>query len=1033
MNSEIAKERISYVARPDSITTSEGDFLATHVAIKKLKVLEKFDIAPTGGKSFSEEDIFKKYILNPEDRHQFIAIYGQSGTGKSHLIRWFAARYEQSKPKDEVVLFIRRSDNTLKGTIRQLLEKPEVQGISNKEIYERLVKASISVEENKLKDLIYHNFIIEIDHDLDDHDIQLGNVMKRKVVAFLNNEIVHDFLLRKKGPIERMYSKIAEHSTVDRDTIAQFEKEDFLVSQDLYESIQRAGGDRKAERLALELLSDEKGATTAKKIADYLNQFRNDVIQRCAGIEPGDFKQIFLDIRKELFRLDKKLTLFIEDVTSFTGVDTALLDALIEEHTGKRDGVSLCRISSVVGTTNNYLQHNFKDNHKDRITKYVYIPSDVLDEDGLYEFVARYVNTMSLNEDIISDWVNGHANPEDYPIHDVVEGKNWEYINVGHGKKINIYPFTKNSILYFYNNVLEKGHQTPRYIIRDIIEPVVRDAIFNKENFPSIDVKIVNVNTTLSFRIHSQVDDQDAVDRLLKFMSVWGNGTPDQYEENGKIYISAISKDMYDDFSFPVLQMDKVEAPKISPQKKASNNATTPKVTSEVSIDASEIVIPAAKIKKVNDANTLLTKWTNVKKIDISATVGAAGTVHSAIYDEIPDYLFTAINWQVEGISMDNARKVKDSAVLLVALEGQTKKEGLYVLPANWNSINIILAFVRWKEYGNKSWNYPDADFDAYLITTWTESIKKTLVTKVSEYKSGIETKYIEAAVSAEIYRTILAGEFREKSLKNFNLQTLLASKPNKATSNSHCSEWKSLVSVMSQKSADVNNQQTVRRYFNIGQGGASTNVVLDAIALSKVFGKVKKSRLIIEPEEKQNDDRIKQRRDAYTFLNDIEERIESVAKSELENGKAKLQRIYDAFGDNEIREDELTEFISRVKKFYEEANKVQVNVKEISLDGIKKVSILEKAISDITAVLDEDDPLTIIMAFSGDPVTTINPLIDIIDTLETEVAKANTIIANKKAALGPDGEDSVDNNRYSAELVSINQSRQKIEGMVKV
>lgn len=69
--------------------------------------------------------------------------------------------------------------------------------------------------------------------------------------------------------------------------------------------------------------------------------------------------------------------------------------------------------------------------------------------------------------------------------------------------------------------MLEKGHQTPRYIIRDIIEPVVRDAIFNKENFPSIDVKIVNVNTTLSFRIHSQLDDQDAADRLLKFMSVW--------------------------------------------------------------------------------------------------------------------------------------------------------------------------------------------------------------------------------------------------------------------------------------------------------------------------------------------------------------------------------------------------------------------------------------------------------------------------------------------------------------------------------
>lgn len=148
MNSKIAKERISYVARPDSITTSEGDFLATHVAIKKLKVLEKFDIAPTGGKSFSEEDIFKKYILNPEDRHQFIAIYGQSGTGKSHLIRWFAARYEQSKPKDEVVLFIRRSDNTLKGTIRQGMEE-ELSYIKNDK-HSRLIAymAKLSGDEN---------------------------------------------------------------------------------------------------------------------------------------------------------------------------------------------------------------------------------------------------------------------------------------------------------------------------------------------------------------------------------------------------------------------------------------------------------------------------------------------------------------------------------------------------------------------------------------------------------------------------------------------------------------------------------------------------------------------------------------------------------------------------------------------------------------------------------------------------------------------------------------------------------------------
>lgn len=1039
MNSEIAKERISYVARPDSITTSEGDFLATHVAVKKLHLLDKFELSPSGGALYSEEDIFKKLIQNPENLHQFIAVYGQSGTGKSHLIRWFAARYEQNKPKDEVVLFIRRSDNTLKGTIRQLLEKPEVQGISNKEVYERLVKASVSVEANKLKDLIYHNFIIEIDNDLDEHDIQLGNVMKKKIVAFLNDEVVREFFLGKKGPIERMYSKIAEHSTVDRDTIAQFEPEDFMVTQDLYESIQRSGGNRKAEKLALELLSDEKGPKTAKEIANYLNQFRNDVIQRCAGIEPGDFKQIFLDIRKELYRLDKKLTLFIEDVTSFTGVDTALLDALIEEHTGKRESDNLCRISSIVGTTNHYLEKNFKDNHKDRITKYIYIPSDVLDENGLYEFVARYINTMSLDEEGIADWVTNHANPEDYPIHNTIEGKNWEYIDVGYNKLISIYPFTKRSILYFYRNVLDKGHQTPRYIIRDIIEPIVRDAIFNKDKFPSIDIKIVNVNTTLSFRIHSQVKDQNEADRLLKFMSVWGNGTPDQYDKDGKKFIAGIQRELYDDFAFPSLKMDVV-----APPKKDEFIPSDSPVSDTQPISDDSNTIPASKIKRVDDANKLLTNWMNDRVIDISANVGAAGVVHAAIYDTIPEFLFTAINWQAEGITMDHARKVKDSSSkLFVSLEGQTKKTGLFELKADWRNLNVILAFVRLKEYGAGKWDYPDADFDAYLITTWTENIKKDLVKNISEYKDGEKSNYIEAAIAAEMFRIILSGEFREKTLRNFNTQVLLSSKPNNATKDSHSQEWNKLLSVMAQKNAALNNKNTVRQYFKIEQGivksvkGGEDKkkevVVLDPLLLSSTFGRVKRSKLIISQDDWQGDDMVTQRKDAFTLLKDIYERLEAVARSELELGKTILNKIYDSFGDDEIGEDEISEFIKRVKKFYEEANKAQVNVKEISLDGIKKVASMEKAINDIAAVLDEDDPLTIIMAFSGDPITVIKPLIEVIDAVEAEITKANTIIVAKRAALGNDVDDTKEGQRYSSELQSIRESKEKIERMVNV
>ena len=542
---------------------------------------------------------------------------------------------------------------------------------------------------------------------------------------------------------------------------------------------------------------------------------------------------------------------------------------------------------------------------------------------------------------------------------------------------------------------------------------------------------VVNHNQTLTFRIHNQIKDQELGNRLYKFMSIWGNGKPEEYtDEKNVTYISSIRKEVFEDFAFPIVDMDKVTVPDPDPAQVSVPGPVANTDPVSKPSPSSELQLPSAKVKKVNDANNLLTKWTNEKKIDISATVGAAGTVHSAIYDEIPDYLFSAINWQVEGISMDNADKVKNSTFLLVALEGQTKKEGLYTLPATWNSVNIILAFIRWKEFGNKSWNYPDADFDAYLITTWTESVKKDIVKKVAEYKEGIESSYIDAAVSAEIYRTILAGEFREKSLKNFNLQALLASKPNKTTSNMHSSEWNKLLTVMSQKNADKNNQDTVRKYFNIGQAGASKIIVLDSIALSKTFSKVKRNRLQIEDSERQNDDRITQRRDAYTFLADIEERIEAVAKAELEVGRSKVQLIFDALGDDEVDETIISEFVTRVKKFYDAANSAQVNVKEISLEPLKKTANLEKAILDIANAMEEEDPLNIIMAFSGDPVSVITPFVDIITNLEAEVEKANLQIKTK---LDADGGNSESENRYKTEQEVISQCKEKIERMVNV
>ena len=1040
MDSTIARERLASVVRPDSITYSQGDFLATHVAVHRLRLINKFDITPSRGKDYSEEEVYKRLILNEANKHQFIAVYGQSGTGKSHLIRWFEAKYRHNKPAHEVVLFVRRSDNTLKGTIRQLLDIPEVQEIANKDAYERLLQAAVYEDENKLKGRLYHEFLNEVEHDEESRSIQLKNIERKRLIAFLNNEVVRVHLEAENGPVERIYSKIAKTSFVDRDTIAQFAAEDFFVSAEFSEQIERAGADPKAMKMVRALMADEDGREEAAKIAAYLNQFVNDVVQRCAGIAAGDFRDIFRDIRRELCRLGKSLTLFIEDVTSFTGVDDALLDALIVEHTGMNEGEKLCRISSIIGTTGNYLQHNFRDNHKDRITQYIYIPSDAFDEAGLFEFVGRYLNAMSLPEAAISAWLESAAEPADYPVHTVKEGKNWEFVPIGFDKKLCLYPFTKNSIRYLYQHALKQNQQTPRYIIRDMIEPVVNDILKHKEKFPSIQWTLAQSNTVLSYRIDNQVEDEQEASRLLRFLSIWGNGMPDQCTKDGVVYVAGVRSDILEELSMPCLRLSEVAAPKpavaaarltvpAAPAVAASAAGASP--PANLAEKPAEIpAVPAGKAEKVNKAIEALGKWVSGQAIDVSSTGGTSGVLRAA-RDDIGKYLMSAIPWQAEGISPDQMNKIQESGALLVAFERQTRERtpGLYTMSAGRASMRVIAAFMRWREYGGKSWKYPEAELDAYFITSWTARVKRDLLAAVRESASSAAS-YIEAAMAAEIYRQILSGEFREKSLKNFTVCHLFETKPVKAAPDSHVPEWGALCALLSQRGDDEANRKTVRQYFNITQGDGVSMIVLDEPNLTRTLRKVKANKLAVPAAAFEAQDPVKRRRDVFDHLKKIVERVGKVAAAEQAKARGMLERIRSFWSADEsddgetIEEDDLLMLAERVKAFYDEANRTQFSVQFFSADAVKKeAKQIARALSDVDGALAEKEPLALLLAFSGDPMTALQPLLELFERLEADFRKVDNEMKKRRAALGGESLTESSASRYEEELQKLEES----------
>lgn len=80
----------------------------------------------------------------------------------------------------------------------------------------------------------------------------------------------------------------------------------------------------------------------------------------------------------------------------------------------------------------------------------------------------------------------------------------------------------------------------------------------------------------------------------------------------------------------------------------------------------------------------------------------------------------------------------------------------------------------------------------------------------------------------------------------------------------------------------------------------------------------------------------------------------------------------------------------------------------------------MQKAIGDINRVLDEDDSLTVLMAFSGDPIGMIQPLLTLINQVSSDITEVEKQIDNRKNKLDMSGSSENDENYYGEELAII-------------
>lgn len=1004
MNSEIAKQRINEVLRPDTMTTSNGDFLATHVTVNGIELYSKYDINdPTKSVKFkeaeSEEDVLNRFIINPGDRHQFILVMGESGAGKSHLIRWFNDRLTNNKPDNEVILFIRRSDNTLKGTIKQLLEKPEISNLSNKERYKRLVEATSVVDEKKLKGEILSKFILEVENDdNEDAEIQLKNTEKRRLAAFLKYKRIGEKLKDIDGPIDRIYLKVAQSGSVVTDVVASFKPEDFELDYEEIDDIEE-NADKDTIRM-MHSLDIKEGKR--EEIAKYLNTFIDTVIQRCSGLEAGDFEEVFKDIRREIKKQGKKLTILIEDITSFTGVNTALLNALTTEHTGVGND-DLCRISSVVGITSGYFKDVFKTNYRDRTTLFINLPNDIFSETYLYEFFAKYLNTMSLGKDVIDNWANEGAQPSEYPIHAITEGSYWDYYEIGNGKKISLYPFTKKSIVNLYNYRLSTNQlRTPRYILQYIIEPIVKDALFRKANFPSLELKPYNNNPSAILRTKifnmPNVDD-DIKERLYLFTCLWGNGDDTiSISKDGEKVISGISEKIYQELGLPLMTNLKQVNNELQNLDNKESNISLSSKNIEDSIDNDTQSKEAQR--KIESTLDILEKWVNGSTINVGSTTGNVVLLSHA-RENIIKYLNSAIKWQCEGVSENNISKLNSSKYKLIGFERQLRglDTALLVLPANRETQAVIEAFIRWEVEGKGSWNFENGEYFALTVETWTEKIKPNVI-KAVNYILDRSINYYYFAVASEIYRQILFGQVKDwntYSSDEFFENGILGVQIN----SKHCKEWVQLEERYERAKFGEIQRSDSLQYFNLIQGKGGSKIYLNREKFDFVFNEIKRNKLCLKYLDYQ--DMVSVRDEYRKNFSEINSRIHEVFTKEKEMIIGYVQSLNLLAGQSNFTQKEIAEMVDNAKDFYSEVNNAQLFVSYNAelLDKTKRdKKKISEALNIIDKILKEDDELTGLTYMSSDPIKDIMPLLKFVEKVQEDMQKISQQIEQNKAQI---------------------------------
>ncbi|RAO52536.1 protein DpdH [Micromonospora saelicesensis] len=459
----------------EAVSPSTSVFLATHAPLRISRRDPQLRV-DVPGKPATEEEVFDDFLRRPLGNGVLLMpVVGQSGTGKSHLVRWVYERTRRRPVDNRVVIHVPKASTSLRALVRILLDRDDIVSEKLTQLRRQVDDLASGMDEQALqRHLLFAlaEAVAAADPGTDRNRRAL--VGPTKLAMVLRDVHVGGYLTQEGALIPRLATSLLhDRGDGESDRPTQFTPDDLPHIAD----IDAAASD---VRSLLTLIMSRPALQ--KAAADLITENLSTAVQQVFKLG-GRLQDAMLTIREEYHKQGKEIVLLIEDFAVIQGLQRDLLEALVEA--GMRNGRQvLAPVRTLMAVTTGYYR-NLAETVVTRVeaaTPYVYDLDAAFDADSdgreyTVDFVGRYLNAARIGtENLDAAGVADNAPAPNACVDCEFRASCHEAFGAsanGHG----LFPFNWPALRRSIKSTAgDEDTFNPRRIIGRVIRPVLEDA-----------------------------------------------------------------------------------------------------------------------------------------------------------------------------------------------------------------------------------------------------------------------------------------------------------------------------------------------------------------------------------------------------------------------------------------------------------------------------------------------------------------------------------------------------------------------------